>query len=59
MLTTWGRLTGLGTPVTEGSCDGYKEGMCVGYLAQCPPSHRWLENHAHDSDGMSALVRRG
>ena len=29
--------------------------MCVGCLAQCPPSHSWLVNHAHDSDGMSAL----
>ena len=29
--------------------------MCVGCLAQCPPTHSWLVNHAHDSDGMSAL----
>ena len=53
MLTDLGQVMGMVTPVNEGSCDGYKEGMYVRYLAQCPPSNGWLVNNGRYSNAMS------
>lgn len=53
MVTDLGQVMGMVTSINEGSCDGYKEGMYVRYLGQCPPSNGWLVNNGHYSNAMS------